>query len=671
MNEVVADREPLRCHLVEITAMPEVRFSLNLGYLQATAIEDEDCRRSCHFEKHIVFQTHDLLDQVEDWVDRMGRVDVLALSIYFWNRQPSLRLAEAVKRRWPHCVVVIGGNDVTNQADAVFAETEAVDFLVHGEGELTFRDLLKEVLRSSASDTDALKEIPGITFRDEDGTLHTVPTRPRITDLSTIPSPLLSGVYDVEAIRDSRIIIMETNRGCPYSCAFCYWGGATQSKVRPFPLERIKQEITYVITHAGSDATLFIADANFGIINQDVEIAKWLVSELRRLNKRMFLFTNWAKNTSKRVLEIADILYSSNLIAAVTLSAQSFTPEVLQIAKRSNIKPDYYRSLQAEFQRRGVPTYTEVIWGLPGETVESFLSGLEYVIDSGGFPVMYPLLLLNNTEYTKESFRQDHAVRTRYLPYEITNPEMQAEFVIEHARMTEAEWLDIMEFRLTMAMFHAGLLRGLLRVVSRVTGRRVVDLCAVLNKFVQSIPPTSVLGRLLENHRKIWTEADAFDRDLVTGITGTGIIPDHVHYQAIMRHILTDGHAEDLIHDAVEHLWRELEPDGTIDRVTLDCLVDFQVASVRALATSVRGESGADPVILNLPVAVHALLVEAGQLHEEPTGDRDQVEVVLDMSRFADSPTDSLLLAVYHGSVQVSKSFQALTPRAGTSEVAA
>ncbi|WP_051950788.1 B12-binding domain-containing radical SAM protein [Actinacidiphila yeochonensis] len=658
MAEADTGQRKLACHLLEITPMPGVRYSLNLGYLHAAAAADQECEAAYEFHKHVLFQAPDIVDRIDGWLAGLGRVDVLAVSVYFWNRHPSMRFAEAVKRKWPQCTVVLGGNDVTHQQEAVFAESAAVDYLVHGEGEFTFRDLLKELARSSAGRGAA--GIPGISFRRA-GKICTVPVGERISDLSSIPSPLLSGVYSPEEIRDSRVIILETNRGCPYSCAFCYWGGATRSKVRPFPLQRIKDEISFVVRHASPEATLFIADANFGIIGQDVEIAEWLVAELRRFDKRIFLFTNWAKNTSKRVLAIADILYSGNVIAAVTLSAQSFTPEVLAIARRTNIKPAYYRSLQGEFERRGIPTYTELIWGMPGESVETFLAGLEYVIASGGSPVVYPLLLLNNTEYTTSAFRDDHAVRTRRLPYQITNAEMQAEFVIEHAEMTEAEWLELMELRLTMAVFHAGLLRGLIRAVSRLTGRRVVDLCRVLNDWIRRTRTTAVLDALVRNHRAVWTDADAYDRELVAGLIGTDVIPDHTHYQAVMTHLLSGGAAEQLVGLAAARVWQAVSADGTLDADIFEGLVAFQIAAVRALRASVTGEPDAAPVTVTLTAAVHDLLVEVGQLHAREAAGQE-VDVRLDGARFAGAPADSFLLAIYHGSVQVPKSFQVVEP---------
>ncbi|MFJ6687008.1 radical SAM protein [Streptomyces werraensis] len=643
-----------QCHLVEVTPMPNVQYSLNLGYLHATAVDDSFCRESYDFTKHVIFQIPGLVDEIDAWLETLESVDVLAISVYFWNREPSMYMADAVKKRWPDCTVIMGGNDVSHQSEVVFAESSSVDVLVHGEGELTFRELLSSL---GTEDTTALDAVHGISFRRGPQVLTTAP-RDRITDLSVIPSPLLSGVYRPEDIRQSRIIIMETNRGCPYSCAFCYWGGATKSKVRPFPMERIKEEITYIITHAAPDATLFLADANFGILPQDVEIAEWLASELKRLGKRIFLFTNWAKNTSKRVLRIAEILYSSNLIAAVTLSAQSFTSQALRIAKRSNIKPDYYRSLQREFQNRGVPTYTELIWGMPGESLDTFLSGLEYVISSGGHPVVYPLLLLNNTEYTTETFRVDHSVRTRYLPYQVTNPEMRAEFVVEHALMPEQDWVRGLEFRLSLALFHGCLLRGLLRAVSHRTGRRVVDLCMILTDCLGAVDPGTMPGAIIANHRDILLEPASFDADLVNGIVGTGGIPEHLHYQALVRLLVADGRYSEFVRMAAAYLFERLGP-AEMDPAEYTELVDYQVLAGHALAGSVGGDLGSALIEMGLSAKVYRLLVEVGQLNAVEEAPRDgSVRIVLDPSRFAGSPVDSLLLAIYHGSVQVPRSFQ-------------
>lgn len=651
---------PRHCHLLEITPMPGVRYSINLGYLHASLAADETCARHYEVTKHVVYQEPGFMKNPTSVLDGISELDVLAISVYFWNRQPSLAVAQAAKARWPDATIIVGGNEVTNQAEQVFAEAPGVDVIVNGEGEVTFCELLRSLVGGAPQ---SLHGIAGISFRDGNSTV-TTEARPRISDLGTIPSPLLSGVYQDADIRDSRIIIFETNRGCPYSCAFCYWGGATSTKVRRFPLERIKAEITYIATHAGPDSTLFIADANFGILPQDMEIAEWLVGELRRLNKRMFLFTNWAKNTTERVLSVAEILFSGNLISAVTLSAQSFTPDVLDIARRANIKPTYYRELQRAFQARAIPTYTELIWGLPGESLDTYLDGIECVIDSGGHPVVYPLLLLNNTEYTTATFRGAHSIRTRRLPYQFTNPEMLAEVVVEHDVMPEADWLLGLELRLSVAVFYSALLGGLLRVTSMQTQTRVVDLCMMLTDYLRGLDPKTSVGALAQNYRATWTDPDAYRPDLVMRFVDAASIPEHMHYQAIIRSALAGTDYEDLVRGADAYLRTQLGPCA-LPSADNDELVAYQLASCAALALNLRGRASQGDVTVTLSQKIHQQLVDVGHLlpvstseqHRIVTGER---QVTFSGTRYAQSPPDSLLLAIYHGSIRIGRSLQRL-----------
>ena len=69
--------------------------------------------------------------------------------------------------------------------------------------------------------------------------------------------------------------IIETNRGCPYSCAYCCWGQATQSKINQFPLDTVIAEIKHA-AHATNNPTgfFYVADGNFGIFERDQEIAQ-------------------------------------------------------------------------------------------------------------------------------------------------------------------------------------------------------------------------------------------------------------------------------------------------------------------------------------------------------------------------------------------------------------
>ncbi|MFE9023544.1 radical SAM protein [Streptomyces sp. NPDC007808] len=641
------------CHLIEITAMPDVRYSLILGSLQASAQADPQVAGAYRFHKHVLFQSPDLMGRLPQWVEGLERPDVVALSVYFWNRAGVMLVAREVKRRWPGCTVVLGGNDVSYQTESVFREP-AVDVLVHGEGELTFT----AVLSSLAGTGRPLADLRGISYREGDRVITTAPAD-RISDLSLIPSPLLSGVYAEEDLAASRTIILETNRGCPYSCAFCYWGGATKSKVRPFPLERVKKEISHVVAHAPENATLFLADANFGILPRDVEIAEWLVEELQRHEKRMFLYTNWAKNTNKRVMEAARILYSHRLISAVTLSAQSFTPEVLEIARRSNIKTSYYRTLQESFQNQGIPTYTELIWGLPGESLDSHLASVEEVIEAGGHPVVYPLLLLNNTEYSTERFRGEHGLVTKRLPYQVSNPEMEAEFVIEHSRMTQQEWQHGLEIRLAGAVFHGCLLRSVLYHLHTRAGLRVVDLYSRLVRYLHEECRIPEVRELTRNHRASLLDPAALDSALIGRFVTAGSVPEHLHYQAIVRMLAHTGGMAQVVQEAAEYLYAGLPEPAMVPREEFDAMVDVQIAIARSLACAVRGEAVRTTV--PLPDGVRRVLAAAGHLPPADSSEGNTVgeELELDSSALAETPSDTMLLAIYHGSIRLPRALQA------------
>ncbi|HEY8986302.1 MAG TPA: radical SAM protein [Streptomyces sp.] len=637
--------------------MPDVRYSLILGSLQASAQADPQVGGAYRFEKHVLFQSPDLMGRLPGWVEGLERPDVVALSVYFWNRAGVMLIAREVKRRWPQCTVVLGGNDVSYQTKSVFREP-AVDVLVHGEGELTFT----AVLSSLAATGLTLSDIRGVSYREGDRVVTTAPAD-RISDLSLLPSPLLSGVYTTEDIAVSRTIILETNRGCPYSCAFCYWGGATKSKVRPFPLERVKEEISHVVAHAPENATLFLADANFGILPRDVEIAEWLVEELQRHEKRMFLYTNWAKNTNKRVMEAARILYSHRLISAVTLSAQSFTPEVLEIARRSNIKVSYYRTLQESFQDQGIPTYTELIWGLPGESLDSHLASVEEVIEAGGHPVVYPLLLLNNTEYSTERFRGEHGLVTKRLPYQVSNPEMEAEFVIEHSRMSQKEWQHGLEIRLAGAVFHGCLLRSLLYYLHTRSGLRVVDLYSRLVHYLHEECGIPEVRELARNHRASLLDPSALDTALVGRFVTAGSIPEHLHYQAIVRMLAHTGSTARVVREAGEYLYAGLPAPASVPREEFDAMMEVQTAIAESLACAVRGEEVRTMVLL--PDEVRRVLARAGHLPpaDLPEDGPREKALVLDSSAMAETPSDTMLLAVYHGSIRLPRALQtAKTP---------
>lgn len=133
------------------------------------------------------------------------------------------------------------------------------------------------------------------------------------------------------------------------------------------------------------------------------------------------------------------------------------------------------------------------------------MAGIEECIQAGGSPVVYPLVLLNNTEYTTERFRKEHRIASRRLPSDLSNPEMIADVVVSHSRMDSDEWLWGIGLRLALSVYYKALLRATMWYLHLNTGVRFVDMLAVL-------------------HSKLFDSEDAVVRavvdDYVAGILG-------------------------------------------------------------------------------------------------------------------------------------------------------
>lgn len=644
-----APPRPRNVHLVEFSMLPGSAYSATLGYLQAAAQEQPDLAAALTFRRHVRSQAPDTLDrECARIMATMNDPLVVAFTVFFWNRPASLKLARLVKERWPACQIVIGGNDVTNQQATVFAEAPWVDVLVHGEGELRFADLLRRFLHASPGEDHetVLAGIAGISYRSGQGELITTPAAERIADLHLVPSPILSSVYSDAELAATRVFVYETNRGCPYSCAFCYWGGAVNSKVRQFPLDRIKAELDRIVRVAQPGAQMFIADANFGIVPRDVEIAQALIDTCRRYGKRMIVLTNWAKNTSDRVVNIAHMLHSNGLTGAITLSAQSFDPQVLQIANRSNIRVDTYRRMQAKFRELGVPTYTDLIWGLPGETMESYKTGIEEVLTAGGNAVIYPLLLLNNTEYSKERFRADHQIQDRHLPCNPGVEALTADCVVSHSAMSFDEFVDGMMLRLSLGVFQKSLLRCTLRILSHHSGVRIVDLCERLATYLVSACSDPGLAALARNHAQCWRNPGDYDRARVVNETGPlMVIGEELHFQAIVARMVRDpAKLGELAAEAVDYLCAGLDPSTLPAREEIDAVLGLDLAGAAALRANLLGRT--EETSYRISAETLAVLREYGEVPANltPAG---SFSVSVERTRY---PFSGYYISIWHGS---------------------
>ncbi|MHA6799834.1 KedN5 family methylcobalamin-dependent radical SAM C-methyltransferase [Bounagaea algeriensis] len=376
--------------------MSKESMPLAAGYLAASVTDDARLGKECQVSIENFPGNVTPIDMAIRLLHE-GVPDVVGFSVLGWNVHQFSAVAEAVKQANPQTVIVFGGNHVANQAERVFRHCQAVDVVVNGEGEFTFRNILHAVLAE-----EDYFGIEDISYQDNHGQLVTTQARDRITDLDEIPSPILTGAIplldDAGNFRYD-VALLETNRGCPYHCAFCFWGGAVGQKVRAFSRERLRQELE-TLAQAKAE-TIVLCGANFGMLPQDMEFVEDLIAVKDRYGYPMALETSWAKNKNAMFYKIVRLMRDAGLQSSFTLALQTLDADTLSNMNRRNMKINHWRELAEWLASEGLDAYAELIWGAPGETPGSFLEGYDELAKHVSRIAAYPLLLLPNTDYTE------------------------------------------------------------------------------------------------------------------------------------------------------------------------------------------------------------------------------------------------------------------------------
>jgi 2-(S-pantetheinyl)-carbapenam-3-carboxylate methyltransferase len=371
-----------------------------------------------------------LRDRLSEHIEVAAKADVLLASCYVWNWQITMRLIDEAKKKNPSLLVVCGGPQVPDRADGFFAKYPLIDALVHGEGEVTLSGLLSRWQAGQSIGG------PGVTTREGNGG-----PAERINDLAPLDSPYLSGMLDkltagTEGVK--WVASWETNRGCPYMCTFCDWGSLTYTKLRQYPMDRLLAEIAWMSER--QIGYIDCCDANFGMLPRDKILAEHLKEKALGTGWPRTFRQSWAKNSNERVIEIAKELKKGGLLTAVGLAVQSLDEKTLDIIKRKNLQMDRFSDLTKQFADAGLPTYTEVIRGLPGETLDSFKRGLgELVAHSDiGTIAIYNCGVLPNAPMAEPEYVKKHGIQTVHSPIYLGHSSVEARGVDEYEEIIYA-----------------------------------------------------------------------------------------------------------------------------------------------------------------------------------------------------------------------------------------
>lgn len=405
---------PLRIFLGDLTyttlSLATDAFPLNVGYLAAYA--------SKVYGKEVDIKVFKYIDDLEQALNEHPP-DILGLSNYPWNfsvGQEFFRMARALS---PNTICVMGGPNIPLEdegRDQFIKRNPLIDFYAYLEGEEAFAALIARAMETGVR-REAMKATPidGFIHRVSDSEVMKGIVLSRRRDLDEIPSPYLTGYLD--KFFDGKLSpMLETNRGCPFSCTFCHEGNQLISKVNFFSIDRVKADLDYIAAAVKRapilSSNLIFADPNFAMYERDYETVEYIAQIQQRQNWPRSIFASTGKNKKER---IAKALRKLNGSMSMWMSVQSMDPVVLKEIQRDNISTSQMMSLASVYQELGLPTFSELILGLPGDSYERHVRSLASVLDSGINVVeVYSCMLLNGTQLNTAFSRATHRIGSHF-----------------------------------------------------------------------------------------------------------------------------------------------------------------------------------------------------------------------------------------------------------------
>ena len=287
--------------------------------------------------------------------------EVVAFSVYLWNRRETLDLVDALCVARPELRIILGGPEVSFEGEEVFTRHPGIMALICGEGEEPLRALL-----SAWQQGQQLGVVPRTVLRVGEE-LISGPDSPPLQELDRVPSPFQSGLADMER----GFVYYETSRGCPFHCSFCL--SARDNLIRSYSMKRIKSDLLLLMQKGVAKVKLVDRTFNF-----DASRAREIFSFILEHNRSThFHFEIAGHLLDEATLELLDQVPEE--MFQFEIGVQSTLESTLDaIGRKVNMKKleENIRSLR---KSNRIHMHLDLVAGLPGDNYNSFLKSIDRV----------------------------------------------------------------------------------------------------------------------------------------------------------------------------------------------------------------------------------------------------------------------------------------------------
>ncbi len=274
---------------------------------------------------------------------------IIGLSVYIWNVSEITQLVLLLKQIAPHVVIVLGGPEVSHYPD-VPEVTHHADYIIAGAGEISFRQLCHQILQ------------------------HCPPTDKFIQGESPALDQLVMpyAYYSDEDIKN-RLIYVEASRGCPYTCEFCL--SALDRTAKAFPLPTFLAEMD-ILLQRGVRNFKFI-DRTFNLkIKNSIEILEFF---LDRMVPDLYLHFEVVPDHLPDKLKQVIQRFPPNSLQ-FEIGVQTFDPHIQSLISRKQNNHKTKANIQWLRMHTGAHLHTDLIFGLPGDTLDTFSHSFDQLV---------------------------------------------------------------------------------------------------------------------------------------------------------------------------------------------------------------------------------------------------------------------------------------------------
>jgi anaerobic magnesium-protoporphyrin IX monomethyl ester cyclase len=423
--------------------MPPVAVRMPNGALTSLAGNVDDHHRVAVAD--LILTHHRVRETVTKLFDEFDP-EVVGLSVMTFQRQTASRIIDMARALKPGVKIVVGGYDPSLAPDAY--EEMGVDYIVRGEGEVTFRELLRALERGAG-----FEDICGLSRHEGNRWLHS-PARPvnRLEDDKIRLPNRAARVLQGYTLLGRQVDVVETSRGCTYDCSFCSIIEMRGRNFHTYSFERVLRDIRDARDRGAR--TIFLVDDNITLNVRRFEQLCHAIIEAR-LNKLDYFVQAMTSSIASHGETLAPLMRRAGFryvflgIENILENDLDFLRATAKNTARDNGSNSGNATLRAidYLHRNRMYVVGGLIVGNPDDTRESIEANLAFARRYVDWPYIQHPTPYPRTPMT-EDFRQRGLITNERLEeYDGTTAVVRTEHVpseeIEYLRWKAERWMKV------------------------------------------------------------------------------------------------------------------------------------------------------------------------------------------------------------------------------------